>query len=183
MEAEGRQVCLKVVVLGASGSGKTGLLHRYVQNIFNPSSDESIVPSFLSKVTQLDDRRVKLNIWEVGGPPRYGSLIKLYLRDTDCCVLVYDVKSRGSFETAEMWIEELERFATTDSVALPPLVAVGSKVDLGETVGWSEGHTWARSHAAPLFLCSAKTSQGVEAAFQEIIRLGLSRKLKQLTPN
>jgi len=179
MATEGKEVCLKLVVLGASGSGKTALLSRYVHNTFNPSIDETIGASFQLKVTQLDDYRVKLNIWDSAGSDRFRGLLKLYLRDADCCVLVYDVHSRAKFETLETWVEELERFGKVNSVALPPLVLVGNKVDLGETVGWSEGHTWARSHAVPLFLCSAKTSQGVEAAFQEIIRLGLGRKLRQ----
>lgn len=55
-------------------------------------------------------------------------------------------------------------------------MVLGNKADLVEVVSWSEAHTWARTKAAPLFICSAKTGEGVEEAFMEAARLGLSRR-------
>ena len=50
----------KIIMLGDSGSGKTSMLLRFAENIFNPLQNCTIGVDFKIKQVKIDDRVVKL---------------------------------------------------------------------------------------------------------------------------
>ncbi|KAI9111811.1 hypothetical protein K1719_017501 [Acacia pycnantha] len=46
---------------------------------------------FLSKTMYLEDRTVRLQLWDTTGQERFRSLIPSYIRDSSVAVIVYDV--------------------------------------------------------------------------------------------
>jgi len=127
---------LKIVLLGPSNSGKSSLLSRYTKGQFKPRYDVTLGLDFSSKTIQIGAQVVTLIFWDVGGAESYRRLIKPYLQNADCCVLVYDVNSIQPFEELEVCKQEIERLVGVNQGLEPlPWVVVGSKVDQGETVG------------------------------------------------
>ena len=107
----------------------------------------------------------------------------LWARGGDAgALLVYDVTSRRTFENAQkLWLKELESSADEDSGLLQCIMLVGNKIDLEGTDGAGDVVTQAEHDAAthqpqsaPVSelmsaRTSAKTGQGVEKAFQDLI--------------
>ena len=81
--------------------------------------------------------------------------------------LVYDVTNRTSFERLEHWIVEIETYCTkSDAIRM----LVGNKIDRpGREVSFDEGMEFARRHKMLFIEASAKTKEGVETAFEELI--------------
>ena len=90
---------------------------------------------FLSKTMYLDDRTVRLQIWDSAGQERFRSLIPSYIRDSSVAVVVYDVSSRATFGNVSRWIEDVRAERGADVV----IMLVGNKTDLAE-------RRWGRAH-------------------------------------
>ena len=90
----------KCVFLGDQGSGKTSIIKSFMYGSFDHNYQATIGIDFLSKTMYLDDRTVRLQIWDSAGQERFRSLIPSYIRDSSVAVVVYDITSRGAFGAA-----------------------------------------------------------------------------------
>lgn len=86
----------KCVFLGDQGSGKTSIIKSFMYGSFDHNYQATIGIDFLSKTMYLDDRTVRLQIWDSAGQERFRSLIPSYIRDSSVAVVVYDITSRGA---------------------------------------------------------------------------------------
>ena len=84
----------KVVFLGDQGTGKTSIIKAFIYNSFDAAYQATIGIDFLSKTLTLDDRTVRLQIWDSAGQERFRSLIPSYIRDSSVAVVVYDIASK-----------------------------------------------------------------------------------------
>lgn len=84
----------KCVFLGDQGSGKTSIIKSFMYGSFDHNYQATIGIDFLSKTMYLDDRTVRLQIWDSAGQERFRSLIPSYIRDSSVAVVVYDITSR-----------------------------------------------------------------------------------------
>jgi GTPase SAR1 family protein len=57
----------KVVFLGDQGTGKTSIIKSFMYGSFDQSYQATIGIDFLSKTMYLDDRTVRLQIWDSAG--------------------------------------------------------------------------------------------------------------------
>jgi hypothetical protein len=83
----------KVVFLGDQGTGKTSIIKAFVYSAFDANYQATIGIDFLSKTMSLEDRTVRLQIWDSAGQERFRSLIPSYIRDSSVAVVVYDITS------------------------------------------------------------------------------------------
>ncbi|XP_042436951.1 ras-related protein Rab7-like [Zingiber officinale] len=86
--------------------GKTSLMNQYVHKKFTQQYKVTIGADFVTKEILVDDRLVTLQIWDTTGQERFQSLGVAFYRGVDCCVLVYDVNVRRSFDTLDNWHDE-----------------------------------------------------------------------------
>ncbi|XP_042465996.1 ras-related protein Rab7-like [Zingiber officinale] len=87
-------------------SGLLNLTIRYVHKKFTQQYKVTIGADFATKEILVDDRLITLQIWDTAGQERFQSLGVAFYRGVDCCVLVYDVNVRRSFETLDNWHDE-----------------------------------------------------------------------------
>lgn len=57
----------KVVFIGDSGAGKTSLIKNFIYGTFDSSHNATIGIDFMAKTMYLDDRTVRLQIWDSAG--------------------------------------------------------------------------------------------------------------------
>lgn len=192
---------LKIVILGNSGVGKTSLLSRYSTGRFTGQYKATIGADFLSKdnviVTDplLNTRTlVTLQLWDTAGQERFQSLGVGFYRGADACLLVYDITDPHSLDNLDHWRTEfLDQQVGSrgggvagfgDASTQFPFVVVGNKIDKEQDrlVPREQANDWCRMAASntimgslplPHFESSAKTSVGVEEAFQELARRAL----------
>lgn len=90
----------KLVLIGDAEVGKTSMLLRYSNNIFQQNTS-TIGLDFKIKTLKVDKRVIKLQIWDTAGQERYKSITHSYLRNAHCCIVVYDITKRSSFLNVE----------------------------------------------------------------------------------
>lgn len=91
----------KIVLIGDSGVGKTSLLLRFAEDVFNATPLQTIGVDFKIKTLKIDDKIVKVQVWDTAGQERFRSISQTYFRNAHACIAVYDVTSKTSFESLE----------------------------------------------------------------------------------
>eukprot|EP00808_Paulinella_micropora_P020061 g57528.t1 len=167
----------KVVLLGEGRVGKTSLCLRYCRGTFSSTQESTIAATHLEKTLHIRQQQMRIHIWDTAGQERFHSLGALYYRDAQGAVLVYDVCDQDTFNRVQRWVEELKQMAPPNIT----LVIVGNKADLPREdwkVATEEAAAFARHRGAHHFHVSAKTGEGVDAAFLEIAK-GMMLKKKE----
>jgi small GTP-binding protein len=164
---------VKVVFLGDSSVGKTSIIAAHLLGHFSMTGTPTIGASFREVTREWQGTPVRFSVWDTAGQEVYHSLAPMYYRTAACAVVVFDVSRADSFREANDWISELR-----SKVPGILIVVCGNKIDLEESraVSYSDGANLAESLFAPYVETSARTGQGLEALFQEIVdRVGKSR--------
>uniref|UniRef100_A0A8C4N367 small monomeric GTPase n=1 Tax=Eptatretus burgeri TaxID=7764 RepID=A0A8C4N367_EPTBU len=161
----------KVVVLGSGGVGKSALTVQFVTGAFLERYDPTI-EDFYRKEIEVDCSPSVLEILDTAGTEQFASMRDLYIKNGQGFVLVYSLLNHQSFQDVRGLREQISRVKRQDRV---PLVLVGNKADLagpgGEReVSEGEGRALAREWGCPFLEASAKTRQGVDELFAEIVR-------------
>ena len=92
-------------MIGEPGVGKTALLDSYSNKKISKSQQPTIGADFVKKRATLADgeTQVSLQLWDTAGQERFQSLCVTFYRGADCCVLVYDVSRRDSYDRLVKW--------------------------------------------------------------------------------
>jgi Ras-related protein Rab-4B len=167
---------IKIVVVGASGAGKTALLHRLLGDDFSPEFASTIGVEFISYRCEIDGIQTKLQIWDTAGQERFKSVTRSYLRGALGALLVFDLTNRISFESVSDWLHELEELSHPNSVVL----LVGNKFDLVEKreIVRSECNEFADNHRLDFIETSALTGMNVREAFLRVAHEIIVRQQK-----
>ena len=145
---------IKVILLGEAGTGKTNLINACCNVQFNPNSSSNLTASFSEKKIEINKTQYNLKIWDTAGQEKFRSLNTLFIKDSQICILVYDITNRASFRELDFWKKQV-----TDLLGDKPLIAVvGNKIDLyeNEEISEEEGKEYAKSKGIEFGLTSAK---------------------------
>ncbi|CAF1324403.1 unnamed protein product [Rotaria magnacalcarata] len=171
-----RGVTFKVVLLGEGSVGKTSIVLRYTEDLFNDKHIETEQASFRTKKVILDGRRVELSIWDTAGQERYRALGPLYFREANGAILVFDITDEDSFNRVKDWVKQLRRVLGDDVV----LCIVANKMDLEKDrhISMQTAEEYARAVNAKLYNTSAKLNKGIEELFSD-----LTQRMLEKTPS
>lgn len=158
---------LKILIIGESDVGKSSLLLRFTDDVFDPGLAATIGVDFKVKTVSVDGNKAKLAIWDTAGSERFRTLTPSYYRGAQGAILVYDVTNRQSFMKLDQWLYELETYSTRTNIVK---MLVGNKIDKeNRAVSREEGMKYARKHSMLFIEASAKTCDGVQCAFEELV--------------
>ncbi|CAL2035196.1 hypothetical protein CAEBREN_03430 [Caenorhabditis brenneri] len=158
---------LKILIIGESGVGKSSLMLRFVDDVFDPEQAATIGVDFRVTSMVIDGNRVKLAIWDTAGQERFRTLTPSYYRGAQGVICVYDVTSRSSFEKLNHWMTEVDTYCTNENIIK---MMVANKIDMpNRVVSREEGLKFAKRHRTLFIEASAKTKEGVQCTFEELI--------------
>ncbi|XP_022049706.1 ras-related protein Rab-18 [Acanthochromis polyacanthus] len=158
---------LKILIIGESGVGKSSLLLRFTDDTFDPEQSATIGVDFKVKTISVDGNKAKLAIWDTAGQERFRTLTPSYYRGAQGVILVYDVTRRETFTKLDNWLNELETYCTRNDLVK---MLVGNKIDKeNHELDRAEGLKFARKHSMLFIEASAKTRDGVQCAFEELV--------------
>ena len=97
----------KIVLVGESGVGKTCIINRFVDNVFDPSVKTTIASSFSTRCEKYNDKLIEMNVWDTIGQEKYRSFTNLFFKNANIVILVYDITNKKSFEEIKnYWYKE-----------------------------------------------------------------------------
>jgi len=163
----------KVVIFGDAGSGKTTLTKRFLTRAFIPDRCMTIGVDFEYKSLIVDNKNVKLMIWDFAGEERFRFIFPHYIAGARGGILMYDITDYSSFLHVANWLSIANGAKKTF-----PILLIGAKSDLGfmRKVTPEEGKEIARKFKLNLFIeCSSKTGENVEKSFMKLTKLMLNR--------
>lgn len=125
-----RYTTAKLVLVGDSGVGKTGLGYRLAHNQFKEHASthgqQFWVIDELGK-TRDDGTECEAVLWDLAGQHVYRSVHSIFLDNVDAAMVLFDPSNRQDpLKGVEFWLEQLKGKAK-----LPPSVLVGARVDRG----------------------------------------------------
>ncbi|KAL6650878.1 hypothetical protein ACP70R_009803 [Stipagrostis hirtigluma subsp. patula] len=158
----------KYIVIGDTGVGKSCLLLQFTDKRFQPVHDLTIGVEFGARVITVDNKPIKLQVWDTAGQEAFRSITRSYYRGAAGALLVYDITRRETFNHLASWLEDLRQHANANMT----VILVGNKCDLAHkrAVSYEEGEQFAREHGLIFIEASAKTAQHVEEAFVKTAR-------------
>eukprot|EP00795_Rhopilema_esculentum_P005957 gene5957-11310_t len=166
----------KILLVGDSGVGKSSLLIRFADDVFCDSYISTIGVDFKIKTVLLDDKVVKLQIWDSAGQERFKTLTTTYYRGAHGIIVVYDVTDRNSFINCGQWLTEIEKNACEGVQKL----IVGNKCDREDReVDYEAASSFAEKLSVKFIESSAKDSINVDRIF---ITMAAELKEKLGTP-
>jgi small GTP-binding protein len=160
----------KLVLVGDDNVGKTTLCQRIILNIFDRKTPLTQGASYHLKVLAIDEKLVRVAIWDTNGHQIYRSTTLLCCRGAHCVAIVYSVNNRESF----LSVPELISFVRDNISANPFFVLIGSKYPFpNRIVTRDEAEGAARDFGIPYFEMDAETGEGVEDGLHTIVREGI----------
>ena len=168
---------IQLIMIGESNVGKTSLIRRYTENLFNENHLETTGIEFNSKEEKINHRIIKVKIWDTAGQEIFHSLTKNFYRKADGIIIVYDVTNKESFEKVHDWVKSV--YDNTDTYRELQIIIVGNKIDLEEDrqVTKEEGAKLSEFFETPYFEASAKNVEGVRTFMLKIIGDILNNKV------
>ena len=74
----------------------------------------------------IDQKQIKLQIWDTPGMENFRSITRSYCRDATGALLVYDITRRDTFERLTTWLEDARSYSSYHMTIL----LIGNKSDL-----------------------------------------------------
>ena len=168
---------IKLILLGESGVGKTSIISRYVNDQFDSNCSTSVTTSYVGKIIEKNNRKIKLNIWDTVGQEKFRSISQLFLKNTKIVILVYSITSEESFENLDYWLKLYKSQLDEGTV----LGVAANKCDLflKQKVSDEKGEQYAKKHNAIFGLISAKTNKlGVDKFIDKLVDEYLAKSKK-----
>lgn len=159
----------KIVMLGAFAVGKTSLVQRFVNSIFDEKYLTTIGVKIDQKIIELNDQPITLMIWDLYGEDDFMKLKPSYLVGSSGYFIIAD-GSRSETLSVASDLLDLARKTIQDA----PFICLINKSDLQDQ--WeieADEIENLRQKGWIVYCTSAKDGINVEEAFQHLTRLML----------
>ena len=127
-EAIKYDLTFKMIIIGDSGVGKSSLTLKATKNKFDDFYNATVGFEFYTFNVKIDDKIIKLQIWDTCGQEIYRSLISSFYKNAVIAMIVYSIDREESFKHLEYWINEIKN----NSNPTTRIILIGNKVDLEE---------------------------------------------------
>ena len=159
----------KIIFVGESGTGaKSTLINRIVGIDFNENMESSTTCRYEIKHVDIGNKEeLILNLWDTMGQEKLKILTKLFLKDSDCVILGYEVINKHTFEEIKNYWYPLIK----DYLGCKLIYLVGNKIDLYERreVSKEEANEYAKSLNLRFFEISCKTKDGLNEFYNDLV--------------
>ncbi len=169
----GREIKLKICLIGEGAVGKTSLIKRYVYDAFEGDYVTTLGTKITKKEMSLSDPKdnqpvnVTILIWDIMGQKGFRELLQeAYFYGAQGLIAVCDITNKETLEELEGWIASA--FKVIGNV---PIIFLANKSDLEDQrqisiedlVKFASNYETTRSYSS-----SAKTGDNVNKAFEEL---------------
>jgi small GTP-binding protein len=162
---------IKILVLGDLNVGKTNIINQYTEKKFDNNYVATLGIDFKTKNIQLNNKTIKLQIWDSVGQEKYMSISRNLFMKVQGILLVYDITNQDSFDHLDNWMKKIKEVNE-----FMPIILIANKCDLEEdrVISKNEGDDFAIRNHITFIEVSACNDTHIDLAFkklcEEIIR-------------
>ena len=133
MSKEDKLLSFSIITLGNSGVGKTSILRRFSDNVFDENMLITLGMCFSYKNFILKNgQEIQLKLLDTAGQEKYKSLTKSYFKNADGVLFVFSLNEKESFDDMLNWINLYNN--NNNGKSNVPKILVGNKSDLEREV-------------------------------------------------
>ena len=151
---------IKLILLGDAGVGKSAIIQRYYNDVFDENSGSTCSANFYEKEVIIRKKKIILELWDTAGQEEYKSMTQIFVKNAKIIILVYDITSFKTFQSLNYW----HNFIIKELGPNVILGLAGNKTDLifddnyEEEVTPEQGKKYADKIGASFACISAKES-------------------------
>eukprot|EP00792_Barthelona_sp_PAP020_P002245 TRINITY_DN13700_c0_g1_i1.p1 TRINITY_DN13700_c0_g1~~TRINITY_DN13700_c0_g1_i1.p1 ORF type:complete len:198 (+),score=51.12 TRINITY_DN13700_c0_g1_i1:50-643(+) len=157
------------LIVGTVATGKTSVINQFRTGQFQDAYISTIGLELRFKMVEIDDKQVKIVLFDSSGQDRFQSLTKALFRNTQAVVLVFDISDRSTFDLLPNYMDIIQRFAHPGT----PVMIVANKCDLVSAITDDELSKFCLQNNVPFKKTSAKTGENVSNMFIELATTAL----------
>ena len=179
---------LKIIFLGEVAVGKTSLINIFIDPNFNKNISPTLSPSYLTKLVEYENKTFLLSIWDTAGQEQYRAMNKIFIKNSNIILFIYDITNKSSLKELSFWIKYVETCIGKDSAVYG---VIGNKLDLFdkedeikekgqdfELVNTEEGKKFAEEIGAEFLETSAaQKAPGLDNLINKLIGIYINKKL------
>ena len=165
------EIDLKLLLVGDTSVGKTSILSKYIDDIFEEKAISTIGVEYKVKSLVINGRKIKLRIWDSSGQDRFRSITQSFFRNADGILFIFDLTEINTFEGIKQWLIDSESYDLSIKKIL-----VGNKVDLIEKrkVEKEIIDNFVKRMQLKYYEMSAKDGTNIDIVFRELAEMVLS---------
>jgi len=170
----------KIIVIGDPGVGKSCLTLKATKNYFENYYSPTVGFEFFTISIKINDKVIRLQIWDTCGQETYRSLINSFYRNASLAILVYSIEDNKTFSNLGLWLNEIRQQANPDE----KIFLIGNKADLEDKreVTFAQANKFYKENNIHFFIeTSAKTGLNAQAVFVEAAKILYQEHLKYKT--
>ena len=154
---------VKAILIGGHYVGKTSLINVTIGLKFDTNLKPTITSSYVEKKFIINQKKYLVKLRDTAGMERYRTLNKLFYKNADIVIFVYDITRKDSFDELNFWTSEIKKELGENLI----LGLAGNKTDLVEIeeVDESIARDYAKNIKAEFKLVSAKENPDIFISF------------------
>lgn len=163
----------KHIIIGDTTCGKSSYMRMLTKKEFSLQNNSTIGVDFETYYVEQNGNRIKNHIWDTAGQEKFNSIVKLYYKSADSCIIMYDITNYRSFENIEKWLDQLKNEGEFTKIL------IGNKLDLKKDrcVSKEEAEEFARKNNMEFLEISVKNNEGVIESFEKLLN-NISKDIK-----
>ena len=171
---------VKIAVIGKGVVGKSSLTYRFI-NYELPEGHEVTIEDRYKTDKVIENKPYKIEILDTAGEDDYQQMMDMWINFGEGFLLVFAINDKISFDLIPKKRERVLKGKRGQNV---PMILVGNKVDLADKrqVPAEQAKKLAESWGIEYIETSAKTSFNCNEAFQKLVLLIASSKVKKTKP-
>ena len=159
----------KVLVIGDYAVGKTSLIKRYTEGVFTPNYKLTIGVDFaVKKIPRDSGDTVTVQLWDIAGHERFGTMTRVYYKYAIAAVIVYDIQRVSTFEAVLKWKEDVDSKVKLPNGERIPCLLLANKCDLpGSAVDEEALNSFCQANGfIGWYATSALANEGIDKAMK-----------------
>ena len=168
---------VKFIIIGDKTVGKSCIINQFIEKQFINEYIQSIGSDKIKKEIEIEGKKLNLEIWDTVGQEEYRAVNKIFIKNAQIALIVYDITNRKSFENLNNWYNLIFEINKDSNVIVG---VTANKTDLYENqvVDSEEGKNFADEKKISFFETSAKDYESIENVFIQLSKIYINKVQK-----